>query len=74
MEELSRNLPLYWKLGFRDQPEAPPFHKQEFVKTPHVGLLFDKYLDTWGADFDFQKPLSDKKAVQRQLDFSGSDN
>lgn len=69
---LQRNLPLYKGLGFYELPEDRLFCKRDFVKLPHVGLLFDKYVDTWGIDqhkgFVVQSPSSardpSKKAKQ----------
>ncbi len=44
---LQRNLPLYKKLVQFNGPEKNPFIDNELIHQPHIGLLFDKYIDTW---------------------------
>ena len=51
---LQRNLPLYAEKSLHN--DYQPFCKRSFINQAHLGLLFDKYLDTWGRGFVIQEP------------------
>jgi len=60
---LQRNLPLYAESSLHD--DYQPFCQRAFINHAHTGLLFDKYVDTWGTDFAIQEPKADKPGSKR---------
>lgn len=60
---LQRNLPLYAQSSLHD--EHQPFCQRAFINHAHTGLLFDKYVDTWGTSFVIQEPNGDKPGSKR---------
>lgn len=58
--ELKRSLPLYAPLGFWERTETQGYAHGLTVRAPHLGLVFDKFIDTWLIDINgcwtVQKP------------------
>ena len=68
-EKLKRSLPLYGEIGFTERQEEQGYERQAKVVSPHPGLVFDKYIDTWNIDKNgrcgIQGPKNTKNASEK---------
>ncbi|MGH8605399.1 MAG: RAMP superfamily CRISPR-associated protein, partial [Gammaproteobacteria bacterium] len=62
LSPLLRSLPLYAGLGFPERNDSRGYSEGLLVDTPHPGLVFDKFIDTWKITADGRCVIQDPES------------